>query len=118
MRYPSTIPLFPHDERKAAVTKDGRPYYRQYIPNFVQLDHDPESFFCDSFQDVADFLKETTSFEFEIIIDTEKDYYPENLVLVFDPKGGSKIVVGWIQNCPIPENYRTFKQLQEALKKS
>ena len=107
---PSSIPLFPHRERQELVRRDGRPYFRQYIPNFFD-GYTPESFFFTEFQDVVDFVHRHNK-DTEIIVSPDPTYDPEIFIMIFYPATKKFYVMGWMQNFKPPEGYRTFEQLK------
>ena len=72
--------IFPHEKRFVAVTKDGRPYFRSYVPNFVS-GVEPKHFFFDSLEDLTAFLTESFPYYNHITLEYETCYYPEWIVI-------------------------------------
>ena len=111
--------IFPHEERFEAVAKDGRPYFRSYIPNFVS-GVEPKHFFFDSLEELTAFLAESFPNYGHIDLEYEPHYYPEWFVMGYckNPKEGHW-VLGFASNLDkydIPKSGKTIfkKEVNDA----
>jgi len=106
MIHKSEIPLFPHVERMANVKADGRPYFRQHLPGYIECV--PGSFFFDTFDEVKDYILQSWAGT-EIVLSHDEIRIPEILVMVIMPDN-RYFVVGYMQNPPNIDGIREWSE--------
>ncbi len=111
--------IFPHEKRFEAVAKDGRPYFRSYVPNFVS-GVESKHFFFDSLEDLTDFLTESFPYYGRITLEYDPYYYPEWFVMGYCRNSNEgRWILGFASNLDkydIPQSGKTIfkKEVNDA----
>ena len=101
---PYNKPIFPHDVRKFLVDNDGRPFWREYYPNCMDID--PHAFFIESPAEIEKYLGDRQGHPIYVYFEKDKSYKPECFVMTYTSEGEAELVMGFAQN--IPKNW--FKE--------
>ena len=93
--------IFPHEQRIDQVQKNGKIYFRSYVPNFVS-GIEPAHYFFDSIEDLCQFIREEYSDfnfveRFELCKRDWTNNYNEWLLISYE-KSGAHWVLGFCNN--------------------
>lgn len=71
---------FPHEERERIVKEDGRPFWREYYPNFY-TGPDSRAFFIESLDEIEKYLSARQGQPIYIYLEHDRAYDPECFVM-------------------------------------
>lgn len=91
--------IFPHDERREAVKEDGRPFWREYYPSYMDID--PHAFFIKSPAEIEKYLGDRQGPPIYVYFKKDESYEPECFVMTYTFEGvETALVMGFAQNIP------------------